>query len=194
MKLSEQTRSVSHENALRDRRWVLIDASERPLGRVATRAASVLRGKHRPDFTPHQDAGDFVIIINAGKVRLTGAKLEGKVVAVTGAGRGIGREIALLCAREGARVVVNDFGGAADGEGSDVSPANEVVAAIHAAGGQALANFASVADGPSEENPEALAAWGLIHGLSALFIDGLVPEPHVRSLAEEVFVRWREAV
>jgi AcrR family transcriptional regulator len=55
-------------------------------------------------------------------------------------------------------------------------------------------NFASVADGPSEENPEALAAWGLIHGLSALFIDGLVPEPHVRSLAEEVFVRWREAV
>jgi large subunit ribosomal protein L13 len=79
LKLSEQTRSVSHENALRDRRWVLIDASERPLGRVATRAASVLRGKHRPDFTPHQDAGDFVIIINASKVRLTGAKLEGKV-------------------------------------------------------------------------------------------------------------------
>ncbi len=79
MKLSEQTRSVSHENALRDRRWVLIDASERALGRVATRAASVLRGKHRPDFTPHQDAGDFVIIINASKVRLTGAKLEEKV-------------------------------------------------------------------------------------------------------------------
>ena len=79
MKLSEQTRSISHENALRDRHWVLIDASERPLGRVATRAASVLRGKHRPDFTPNQDAGDFVIIINAGKVRLTGTKLEGKV-------------------------------------------------------------------------------------------------------------------
>ena len=79
MKLSEQTKSISHENALRDWRWVLIDASERPLGRVATRAASVLRGTFRPDFTPHQDAGDFVIIINAGKVRLTGAKLEGKV-------------------------------------------------------------------------------------------------------------------
>jgi large subunit ribosomal protein L13 len=79
LKLSDQTRSVSHENALRDRRWVLIDASERALGRVATRAASVLRGKHRPDFTPHQDAGDFVIIINASKVRLTGAKLEEKV-------------------------------------------------------------------------------------------------------------------
>lgn len=79
MKLSEQTRSVTHENALRGRRWVLIDASERPLGRIATRAASVLRGKHRPDYTPHQDAGDFVIIINAGKLRLTGAKLTGKV-------------------------------------------------------------------------------------------------------------------
>jgi large subunit ribosomal protein L13 len=78
LKLTEQTRSISHENALRDRRWVLIDATERPLGRIATRAASVLRGKHRPDFTPNQDAGDFVIIINAAKVRLTGAKLEAK--------------------------------------------------------------------------------------------------------------------
>jgi AcrR family transcriptional regulator len=53
---------------------------------------------------------------------------------------------------------------------------------------------ARAADGPSEENAAALAAWGLIHGLSALFIDGLVPEPHARSLAEEVFLRWREAV
>lgn len=79
MRLTEQTKSISHENALRDRRWVLIDATERPLGRIATRAASVLRGKHRPDFTPNQDAGDFVIIINAAKVRLTGAKLESKV-------------------------------------------------------------------------------------------------------------------
>jgi large subunit ribosomal protein L13 len=79
LKLTEQTRSISHENALRDRRWVLIDATARPLGRIATRAASVLRGKHRPDFTPNQDAGDFVIIINAAKVRLTGAKLERKV-------------------------------------------------------------------------------------------------------------------
>jgi large subunit ribosomal protein L13 len=79
LKLSEQTRSVSRESALRARRWVLIDASERPLGRVAARAASVLRGKHRPDFTPHQDAGDFVVIINADKLKLTGDKLESKV-------------------------------------------------------------------------------------------------------------------
>lgn len=57
---------------------MLIDARERPLGRVAARAASVLRGKHRPDFTPHQDAGDFVVIVNAAKVKLTGNKLEAK--------------------------------------------------------------------------------------------------------------------
>ncbi len=79
MKLSEQTKSVSHESALRGRRWVLIDASERALGRVAARAASVLRGKHRPDFTPNQDAGDFVVIINAAKLKLTGDKLESKL-------------------------------------------------------------------------------------------------------------------
>jgi large subunit ribosomal protein L13 len=78
LKLSEQTKSVTHEAALRDRRWVVIDAAEASLGRVASRAASVLRGKHRPDFTPNQDAGDFVVIINAAKVRLTGAKLENK--------------------------------------------------------------------------------------------------------------------
>lgn len=57
----------------------MIDASERALGRVASRAASLLRGKTRPDYTPHQDTGDFVVIINAAKVRLTGAKNEGKI-------------------------------------------------------------------------------------------------------------------
>ena len=79
MKLSEQTISISHEDALRGRRWVLIDANGRALGRVASRAASVLRGKHRPDFTPHQDAGDFVIVINAEQVKLTGSKVETKL-------------------------------------------------------------------------------------------------------------------
>ncbi len=74
LKLTEQTRSVSHESALRDRRWVVLDAAERPLGRVASRAAAILRGKHRPDFTPNQDAGDFVVVINAAKVLLTGDK------------------------------------------------------------------------------------------------------------------------
>ncbi|WP_312595858.1 SDR family NAD(P)-dependent oxidoreductase [Brevundimonas sp.] len=72
--------------------------------------------------------------------------LKGKVVAVTGAGRGIGREIALTAAREGAHVVVNDFGGSADGDGRDAGPAAEVVAEIMAAGGSAIANFASISD------------------------------------------------
>ncbi|HKD65263.1 MAG TPA: 50S ribosomal protein L13 [Candidatus Binataceae bacterium] len=79
MKLSEQTKSVAHEAALKNRHWVVIDAENASLGRVASRAASILRGKHRPDFTPNQDAGDFVVIINAAKVRLTGAKAENKI-------------------------------------------------------------------------------------------------------------------
>jgi large subunit ribosomal protein L13 len=79
LKLTEQTRSVSREAGLRDRRWVLIDAEGRALGRIASRAASVLRGKHRPDYTPHQDAGDFVVIINAAKLKLTGNKAEDKI-------------------------------------------------------------------------------------------------------------------
>ena len=58
---------------------MLIDAEGRALGRIASRAASVLRGKHRPDYTPHQDAGDFVVIINAAKLKLTGNKAEDKV-------------------------------------------------------------------------------------------------------------------
>ncbi len=79
MKLSEQTKSVAHQAALENRHWVVIDAADKPLGRVASRAASILRGKHRPDFTPNQDAGDFVVIINAAKVRLTGAKADNKI-------------------------------------------------------------------------------------------------------------------
>jgi len=73
--------------------------------------------------------------------------LDGKVVIVTGAGRGIGRDIALLAAREGGKVVVNDLGGGADGEGNaDLGPASEVVSEIRAAGGTAVANGDSVAD------------------------------------------------
>ena len=72
--------------------------------------------------------------------------LQDKVVVVTGAGRGIGREIALLCAAEGAKVVVNDPGGAADGSGSDAAPAETVVEAIRKAGGSAVADFETVAE------------------------------------------------
>lgn len=70
--------------------------------------------------------------------------VEGKVALVTGAGRGIGREFALLLAQHGAKVVVNDIGGTTKGEGADQTPAMEVVAAINDAGGQAVANFDSV--------------------------------------------------
>jgi NAD(P)-dependent dehydrogenase (short-subunit alcohol dehydrogenase family) len=90
--------------------------------------------------------------------------LEGKVVAVTGAGRGIGREIALLCARAGGKVLVNDYGGSAEGLGADQGPAHDVVAEIIAAGGQAVANIASIADraGAASIIEDAIAAFGQI--------------------------------
>ncbi|MGB9886580.1 MAG: 50S ribosomal protein L13 [Moorellales bacterium] len=60
------------------RRWYILDATDRPLGRLASEAARILRGKHKAIFTPHVDTGDHVIIINAEKVRLTGRKPERK--------------------------------------------------------------------------------------------------------------------
>lgn len=60
------------------RRWYIVDAEDKVLGRLATRIAQVLRGKHKPIFSPHLDTGDFVIVINAEKVRLTGKKAEQK--------------------------------------------------------------------------------------------------------------------
>jgi NAD(P)-dependent dehydrogenase (short-subunit alcohol dehydrogenase family) len=74
------------------------------------------------------------------------AALEGRVAIITGAGRGIGREHALLFAAEGAKVVVNDLGSSNDGEGSDLSPAEEVVAEIRSRGGEAVVNGDDVAD------------------------------------------------
>jgi large subunit ribosomal protein L13 len=61
-----------------ERKWYVIDAKDKVLGRLATEVARVLRGKHKPQFAPHVDTGDFVIIVNASKVRLTGKKLEQK--------------------------------------------------------------------------------------------------------------------
>ena len=61
-----------------ERKWYIIDAAGKPLGRTAATAAMLLRGKHKPTFTPHVDGGDFVIIINAEKAVLTGKKLEQK--------------------------------------------------------------------------------------------------------------------
>ena len=58
--------------------WVLVDATDKTLGRLATRIAMILRGKHKPEFTPNADTGDYVVVINAEKVRVTGNKLEDK--------------------------------------------------------------------------------------------------------------------
>jgi large subunit ribosomal protein L13 len=62
-----------------EREWYVVDASDVVLGRLATRVATVLRGKHRPQYTPHADCGDHVVVINADKVKVTGRKEEQKV-------------------------------------------------------------------------------------------------------------------
>ena len=62
-----------------ERNWYVVDATDKVLGRLATNIAAYLRGKHKPQFTPHIDVGDFIIVINAEKVKLTGNKLEDKV-------------------------------------------------------------------------------------------------------------------
>ncbi len=87
---------------------------------------------------------------------------EGRVCIVTGAGRGIGREYALMLAAHGARVLVNDFGGARDGTGGDPGPADDVVAEILAAGGEAVANGADVSDWDAAKAmiDQAVATWG----------------------------------
>jgi large subunit ribosomal protein L13 len=62
-----------------ERKWLVVDAADQPLGRLASEIAQVLRGKHRPTFTPNADTGDFVIVINAERVRLTGDKANKKL-------------------------------------------------------------------------------------------------------------------
>ena len=70
---------MNKADALMQRQWYVIDARGKILGRMATEIAKVLRGKHKPIFTPNQDAGDFVIVVNARELKLTGAKLEQKI-------------------------------------------------------------------------------------------------------------------
>ena len=70
---------MKKEEALSQRQWYVIDAQGKVLGRMATEIAKVLRGKHKPIFTPNQDAGDFVIVVNARGIKLTGTKLEKKI-------------------------------------------------------------------------------------------------------------------
>ncbi len=74
--LSFKTRSVKKEDV--QRKWYIIDAEGEVVGRLCSRIAHVLRGKHKPSYTPHVDGGDFVIVINADKVRFTGQKLDKK--------------------------------------------------------------------------------------------------------------------
>ncbi|MCW5893875.1 MAG: 50S ribosomal protein L13 [bacterium] len=73
------TRSLTTEEARDARHWFIADADGQVLGRLASRVARVLRGKEKPGFTPHADTGDFVVIVNAEKIRLTGKKLADKV-------------------------------------------------------------------------------------------------------------------
>ncbi len=73
-----RTYSAKPAEALPARKWWVVDAAEQPVGRLATKVASVLRGKHKPTFTPHVDTGDFVIVINADKVKVTGQKATQK--------------------------------------------------------------------------------------------------------------------
>lgn len=72
-------RTVSLNKATVQKEWVVVDATDQILGRLSSKIALVLRGKHKPGYTPHVDCGDNVIVINAEKVRLTGNKMKGKV-------------------------------------------------------------------------------------------------------------------
>jgi NAD(P)-dependent dehydrogenase (short-subunit alcohol dehydrogenase family) len=94
--------------------------------------------------------------------------LDGKVVLVTGGGRGIGRETAILAAQQGAKVIVNDLGAAINGEGADEGPAQEVVNVIKAAGGEAVANTESVTDllAVGRMVQQAMDTYGALHAVS----------------------------
>lgn len=72
--MSKQTSFLTNAEANSSRNWVVVDAENKPLGRVSSEIATVLRGKNKPSYTPHNDSGDFVVVINAEKVKLTGNK------------------------------------------------------------------------------------------------------------------------
>lgn len=74
-----RTRSTTVEEAIANRKWYVVDLADQNLGRAASKIAYILRGKHKPSFTPHIDDGDFVIAINADKIKLTGKKMEKKM-------------------------------------------------------------------------------------------------------------------
>lgn len=120
-----------------------------------------------------------------------GNLLEGKVIAMTGAGRGIGRECALLAASEGARVVVNDPGVNPDGSGHDNGPAAQVVEEIKKAGGEAVANFADVStmEGGESVIKTALDTWGRLDGL--INLAAILRDRMIFNLTEE---EWDDVI
>ena len=77
--MQKVTKSLTTEAARAARSWYIVDATDVSLGRLATRVATVLRGKHNPAFTPHVDCGDFVVVVNAAKLKLTGKKATDKI-------------------------------------------------------------------------------------------------------------------
>jgi large subunit ribosomal protein L13 len=78
MPMMQKSSWLTKEQAQDQRQWWVVDLEGQVLGRAATRIAAVLRGKHKPTFTPNQDSGDFVIVLNADKIKLTGAKMLDK--------------------------------------------------------------------------------------------------------------------
>jgi len=120
-----------------------------------------------------------------------GNLLEGKVIAMTGAGRGIGRECALLAASEGARVVVNDPGVSPDGTGHDDGPAAQVVEEIKKMGGEAVANFADVStmEGGESVIRTALDTWGRLDGL--INLAAILRDRMIFNLTEE---EWDDVI
>jgi large subunit ribosomal protein L13 len=93
-------KSFMPKDAGTDREWVLVDAAGKPLGRVAVVISDILRGKTKPTFTPHVDTGDFVVVINAEKVKLTGKKEDQKVYQRYSGYRGGLKEVPVATVRE----------------------------------------------------------------------------------------------
>ena len=76
--MPKATHSATKQEALEGRQWWVVDGSDKTVGRLATRIATILKGKHKPSYTPSLDTGDFVVVVNAGKVKFTGKKEQDK--------------------------------------------------------------------------------------------------------------------